>query len=118
MGQDAANVHLVSQPRAVLARLPPLRDSVAGQRFSASCWSSPGWVPPVPWVVWPGGLQSGSDVSDTLSVLLSMFARDTEGVSGEDHGLLASPENVPLYIPYIFRAKPGGLTKIFSKIFF
>lgn len=47
-----------------------------------------------------------------------MYERDTEGVSGVDHSLLAAPEYVPLYIPYIFEAKPGGLTQIFSKNFF
>ena len=65
----------------------------------------------------PLGSQEGSDVSDTLYIRLSRFARDTEGVSGVNYGLLASPENVPLYIPYIFGAKIAPLKKI-SRIFF
>ena len=99
---------MVSQPRVVLTRPPPLRDSVAGRKFSAPCLSLPRWVLPAGEAGWPTGSKSEGDVPDTLCILLSMSGTVTGGKSG-------CPEKAPLYLPYIFGAKRRGLSKIFFK---
>ena len=107
-------LHGISTPRGSRPAAP-IAMSVAGQKFSA---------PPARrrsrWLSVYQGLRPAACSSGVMYPIHCVFCcqgpQEIQRVfPGGRYAFRRSPENVPLYIPYIFWAKPGGLTQIFFK---